>query len=62
MSRVLTRGLSKDALYGARRAKNIVAQILATIATIFGLFLLAWIVWTTLRNGLASLDLDLFTR
>jgi phosphate transport system permease protein len=62
MSRVLTRGLSKDALYGARRAKNIVAQILATIATIFGLFFLAWIVWTTLRNGLASLDLDLFTK
>jgi phosphate transport system permease protein len=62
MSRVLTRGLSKDALYGARRAKNIVAQILATIATIFGLFFLTWIVWTTLRNGLASLDLDLFTK
>jgi len=62
MSRVLTRGLSKDALYGARRAKNIVAKILATIATIFGLFFLTWIVWTTLRNGLASLDLDLFTK
>ena len=43
-------------LYGARRVKNIVAQVLATIATIFGLFWLTWIVWTTLRNGISALD------
>src|SRR5688572_4602980 len=49
-------------LYGARRVKNIVAQVLATIATIFGLFWLTWIVWTTLRNGISALDLDLFTK
>ena len=49
-------------LYGARRVKNVVAQVLAVMATIFGLFWLVWIVWTTLRNGLASLNLDLFTQ
>ena len=49
-------------LYGIRRAKNVVAQLLAVAATIFGLFWLVWIIWTTLSKGLASLDLDLFTR
>ena len=49
-------------LYGMRRVKNVVAQVLATLATIFGLFWLVWIVWTTLRNGLTSLNLDLFTQ
>jgi phosphate transport system permease protein len=51
-----------SALYGMRRVKNVVAQVLATLATIFGLFWLVWIVWTTLRNGLTSLNLDLFTQ
>jgi len=54
--------LTADHLYRARRAKNIVAQVLATAATLFGLFWLAWIVWTTLRNGINALDLDLFTK
>ena len=54
--------MSTETLYGARRVKNVVAQILATLATVFGLFWLAWIVWTTLSKGIASLDLDLFTK
>lgn len=49
-------------LYAARRAKNIVAQALAIVATAFGLFWLAWILWTTLSNGLASINLALFTQ
>ena len=48
--------------YGFRRAKNVAAQILAILATIFGLFWLVWILWTTLHNGLASINLALFTK
>jgi len=48
-------------LYATRRAKNLVAQGLAIIATAFGLFWLAWILWTTLHNGLASINGALFT-
>jgi phosphate transport system permease protein len=54
--------LSTETLYRARRAKNIAAQVLATLATLFGVFWLVWIVWTTLSNGLAALDLNLFTQ
>ena len=49
-------------LYGARRARNLVAQALAILATIFGLFWLAWILWTTFSKGLGSLNLALFTQ
>jgi len=49
-------------LYGIRRVKNALAQVLAILAAIFGLFWLVWIVWTTFSNGLASLNLALFTQ
>ncbi|MEJ1095886.1 MULTISPECIES: phosphate ABC transporter permease PstA [unclassified Pseudoxanthomonas] len=49
-------------LYGIRRAKNIAAQTLAILATIFGLFWLIWIIWTTLTKGLGSLNVALFTQ
>lgn len=49
-------------LYGTRRVKNILAQVLAILATVFGLFWLAWILWTTLTKGLGSLNLALFTQ
>jgi phosphate transport system permease protein len=48
--------------YGFRRIKNVLAQLLAILATVFGLFWLVWILWTTLHNGLASINLALFTR
>ena len=48
-------------LYDKRQLTNIAAQVLATAATIFGLFWLVWIIWTTLRMGLSSLNLALFT-
>ncbi len=48
--------------YGVRRAKNVTAQVLAIFAAIFGLFWLVWILWTTLHNGLASLNVALFTQ
>jgi phosphate transport system permease protein len=47
---------------GVRGAKNALAQALATLATAFGLFWLGWILWTTLHNGLASINLALFTQ
>lgn len=48
-------------LYGARRAKNLIAQTLAILAAIFGLFWLVWIMWTTLTKGISSINLALFT-
>jgi len=47
---------------GMRGAKSAIAQLLATLATAFGLFWLGWILWTTLHNGLASINLALFTQ
>nr|WP_238382878.1 phosphate ABC transporter permease PstA [Lysobacter segetis] len=44
-----------------RRAKNLIAQALAVVATVFGLFWLVWILWTTLHNGIASMNGALFT-
>jgi phosphate transport system permease protein len=51
-----------DSRYGFRRAKNIIAQMLAVLAAVFGLFWLVWILWTTLHNGLASINVALFTK
>src|SRR6476620_10694269 len=48
-------------LYTMRSAKNVVAQVLAMLATVFGLFWLVWILWTTLHEGFAALDVHLFT-
>ena len=49
-------------LHATRRAKNLFAQTLATLAAAFGLFWLVWIVWTTLRYGISSINLALFTQ
>jgi len=49
-------------LYLRRRIKNTLALILAGAATLFGLFFLVWILWTTLGRGIAALDLNLFTQ
>ena len=48
-------------LYRVRRAKNLVTQALAVLATVFGLFWLVWILWTTVTRGLGSFNLALFT-
>ncbi|MDQ3288496.1 MAG: phosphate ABC transporter permease PstA [Pseudomonadota bacterium] len=50
------------ALYRNRRAKNLIVQALAILATVFGLFWLVWIIWTTVTKGLGSLNLELFTQ
>jgi phosphate transport system permease protein len=49
-------------LHASRRARNLFAQVLATGAALFGLFWLVWIVWTTLRYGISSINLALFTQ
>jgi phosphate transport system permease protein len=48
--------------YTVRDTKNLLAQGFALLATAFGLFWLAWILWTTLDNGLAAIHLGLFTQ
>src|SRR5258706_8327906 len=49
-------------LYRRRHIKNAVALVLSLAATGFGLFWLAWILWTTLMNGLAAMRPSLFTQ
>jgi phosphate transport system permease protein len=45
-----------------RRFADTVALIFAGLATAFGLVFLAWILWTTLRNGAAALTPALVTQ
>lgn len=49
------------ALYRRRQAKNILVQVLAVAAAIFGMFWLVWILWTTLTKGISALNVALFT-
>ena len=50
-----------NSLYRVRAARNLAAQVLAVLAAVFGIFWLVWIMWTTLRMGVSSLNLALFT-
>ncbi len=45
-----------------RQIVNWVAMIVATLSTGFGLFWLAWILWTTVSKGAGALNLHLFTQ
>ena len=51
-----------ERLYRRRRFSNAVALILSGVATLFGLFFLTWILWTTVSKGISALNLDLFTK
>jgi phosphate transport system permease protein len=62
MSAALTRDELADRLYFRRRIKNGIGLFFAAASTIFGLFWLAWILYTTFVNGIAALNLDLFTK
>jgi phosphate transport system permease protein len=53
---------SMERLYQRRRVRNAIALTLSLLATVFGLFWLVWILWTALFNGLASMNLALFTQ
>jgi phosphate transport system permease protein len=48
-------------LYLRRKGLNVAAMLLSGAAAIFGLFWLAWILWTTVSKGVAHLGPDLFT-
>ena len=45
-----------------RRIIDAAARMLATCAALFGLFLLTWILWTTLSKGLSVMKWGLFTQ
>jgi phosphate transport system permease protein len=62
MSATLSRDELADRLYFRRRIKNSIGLFFAAASTIFGLFWLAWILYTTFVNGIAALNLDLFTK
>jgi phosphate transport system permease protein len=53
---------SMERLYQRRRVRNAIALTLSLLATAFGLFWLVWILWTALFNGLAAMNLALFTQ
>ena len=44
------------ALYLRRRIANIVALVMSSLATLIGLFFLAWILWETLKQGISALS------
>lgn len=48
--------------YAMRRAVNLANMTLAVLMTAFGVFWVVWILWTTLRYGLPSINLNLFTQ
>jgi phosphate transport system permease protein len=45
-----------------RRAIDVATKLLMGVATLVGVFFLLWILWTTLRFGVAGLHWDLFTK
>ena len=53
---------ARERLYMRRAIVSKSAMVLSGAAAIFGLFWLAWILWTTFSKGLGSLNLALFTQ
>ncbi len=51
-----------DRLYLRRRITNRVAIVMSSIAAVFGLLFLAWILWTTISKGMAGINIALFTQ
>ncbi len=49
-------------LYRRRGATNVIAVALSCATALFGLFFLAWILWTLIAKGIAGIDLNLFTQ
>jgi phosphate transport system permease protein len=53
---------SKLAKFGRRKIINQIALLLSLSAMLFGLFWLAWILWETLRLGIAGISIATFTQ
>ncbi|MFZ9310364.1 MAG: phosphate ABC transporter permease PstA [Arenimonas sp.] len=51
-----------ERIYLKRRIINATTMVLSGLATIFGLFFLTWILWTTLSKGIDAIGLHLFTQ
>ena len=51
-----------SALYTRRKIVNTVAIAVSCATALFGLFFLAWILWTLLAKGIDGIGLDLFTK
>lgn len=51
-----------NALWKTRQVKNSLAKGMSLFTAVFGLFWLVWILWTTLKNGLPALHLNLLTQ
>ena len=49
-------------IYMRRRAVNVVAMLLSGLAAAVGLVFLIWILWITVKNGIAAIDLKLVTK
>jgi phosphate transport system permease protein len=49
-------------LYRRRGVTNVVAVGLSCATALFGLFFLAWILWTLIAKGIAGIDVNLFTQ
>jgi hypothetical protein len=49
-------------IYLKRRIANAATMVLSGLATIFGLFFLTWILWTTLSKGIDAIGPHLFTQ
>lgn len=51
-----------ERIYLKRRIINATTMVLSGLATIFGLFFLTWILWTTLSKGIDAIGPHLFTQ
>jgi phosphate transport system permease protein len=51
-----------ERLYRRRSIVNRIAIVMSCVAAIFGLFFLAWILWTTISKGLGGINIALFTQ
>ncbi len=54
--------MTTEALYLRRRVTNALAMLLSACAAVLGLVFLAWILWTTLKNGFTAFSPRLFTQ
>lgn len=51
-----------ERLYRKRTIINRIAILMSSAAAIFGLFFLAWILWTTISKGISGINIALFTQ
>jgi phosphate transport system permease protein len=51
-----------ERLYRRRNIINRIAIVMSCAAAIFGLFFLAWILWTTISKGIGGINIALFTQ